>query len=67
MKADCEDLQKDLMMLSNEAIKWQMKLNVDECQVMHMGKKTTATSHACPNLFLGCTSKILGCYENTVL
>lgn len=40
MKAESEDMQKDLMMLSNQAIKWQMKLNVDECQTTHVGKIT---------------------------
>ncbi|CAM4598511.1 unnamed protein product [Caretta caretta] len=35
-KADCEELQKDLTKLSDWATKWQMKFNVDKCQVMHI-------------------------------
>ena len=30
-KADCEDLQKELMALSEQAIKWKMKFNIDKC------------------------------------
>ncbi|CAM5105037.1 unnamed protein product [Natator depressus] len=37
-KADCEELQKDLTKLSDWATKWQMKCNVDKCNVMHIGK-----------------------------
>ncbi|CAM5114322.1 unnamed protein product [Eretmochelys imbricata] len=33
IKADCEELQKDLTKLSDWATKWQMKFNVDKCKV----------------------------------
>uniref|UniRef100_K7EW85 ribonuclease H n=1 Tax=Pelodiscus sinensis TaxID=13735 RepID=K7EW85_PELSI len=37
-KTDCEELQKDLIKLSDLATKWQMKFNVEKCKVMHIRK-----------------------------
>ncbi|CAM5140560.1 unnamed protein product [Eretmochelys imbricata] len=37
-KADCEELQKDLIKLSDWETKWQLKFNVDKWKVMHIGK-----------------------------
>lgn len=37
MKADYEELQKDLRKLNEWPIKWQMKFSIDKCQAIHMG------------------------------
>lgn len=39
MKADYEELQKDLRKLNEWPIKWQMKFSIDKCQAMHMGMR----------------------------
>ncbi|CAM4587787.1 unnamed protein product [Lepidochelys kempii] len=38
IKADCEELQKNLTKLSDWATKWKMKFNVVKCKIMHTGK-----------------------------
>uniref|UniRef100_A0A674K437 Zinc finger CW-type and PWWP domain containing 1 n=1 Tax=Terrapene triunguis TaxID=2587831 RepID=A0A674K437_9SAUR len=37
-KADCEELQRDLIKLGDWATKWQTKFNVDKYKLMHIGK-----------------------------
>ena len=34
---DCEELQRELSKLGEWASKWQIRLNVNKCKVMHTG------------------------------
>ena len=36
---DCQDLRKDINTLCNWESKWQMKLNIDKCYIMHVTHK----------------------------
>lgn len=38
MKADSEELWKDLTVLSNWAVKWEMKFSANKCRVMQLEK-----------------------------
>jgi len=38
-RLDGTQLQNDLDVLGNWAVKWQMKFNVEKCKVMHYGKR----------------------------
>lgn len=37
-RVSCEEFQKDLIRLSDYAIKQQININVGECKVIHMGE-----------------------------
>jgi len=39
-RLDSSQLQNDLDVLGNWAVKWQMKLNVEKCKVVHCGKRS---------------------------
>lgn len=45
MKADCEELHKDVKRLCDWAIKQQMKFSVDKCEVMHVGKNNPSFTY----------------------
>uniref|UniRef100_A0A8C3IBY2 Reverse transcriptase domain-containing protein n=1 Tax=Chrysemys picta bellii TaxID=8478 RepID=A0A8C3IBY2_CHRPI len=56
-KADCEELQKDLIKLSDWATKWQMKFNMDKCKVMHIGKNNPNYTYNVTGANLATTNK----------
>lgn len=45
MKADYEELQKDLRKLNEWPIKWQMKFRIDKCQAIRMGMSRTTFTY----------------------
>ncbi|CAM5106410.1 unnamed protein product [Eretmochelys imbricata] len=56
-KADCEELQKALTKLTDWATKWQMKLNVDKCKVMHTGKNNPNDTYSTMGANLATTNQ----------
>ena len=52
-----QELQSDLNKLACWAEKWQMKFNVENCKVLHIGNNNVQAKYLMKNVPLACTEK----------
>ena len=62
---DYDNFKADLSAIQTWALKWQMKINIDKCKVLHFGNKNMTKSYNLNKIMPSKCEKILGVFIDT--